>query len=93
MKIKETEEYPFFNAFHDKSYIISHDDKKAVVLREPRESREYRMENKGQKELVVYKIDGGLISSNVVLKCDNGICLRDHGLKWRASMLELFCQK
>ena len=73
MKIKETEEYPFFNAFHDKSYIISHDNKKVIVLREPRESREYRMENKDQKELVVYKIDGGLISSNDVLKCDNGI--------------------
>ena len=77
MIINETEGYPFFNAFHDKSYIISNDNKKVVVLREPRESREYRMENKNQKELVVYKIDGRLISSNDVLKCDYGIYTED----------------
>lgn len=73
MKIKETGDYPFFKAFHDKKYIISHNNKKIVVLREPRESREYRMENIAQKEHVVYKIDGGLIRDNDVLKCDNGI--------------------
>lgn len=73
MKIKETEANPFFNAYHDSGYIISHDSKKTVVLKEPHESREYRMENKVQKEIVVYRIDDGLVSSNDILKCDYGI--------------------
>lgn len=77
MKIEVTEERPFYNAYHDEGYIISHDNKKVVVLKEPKESRVYRLENPSQKEIVVYQIDGGLISSNDVLKCDNGIYTED----------------
>ena len=80
MKIKNTEKNPFFNAYHDKGYIISHNNKNAVVLKEPRESREYRIENKTRKEIVVYKIDGGLVSSNDILKCDYGIYTEEDAL-------------
>lgn len=77
MKIKVDGKWPFFSAFNDKKYIISHDERKIVVLREPKESREYRLENKSGKDLVVYQIDGGLIASNAVLKCDFGIYNED----------------
>lgn len=77
MKIEVTTERPFYNAYHDTGYIISHDNRKAVVLREPRESRVYRLENPSQKEVVVFRVDGGLISDNDVLKCDNGIYTED----------------
>ena len=80
MKIRETDEHPFFRAYHDKSNIISHDDRRIVVLKEPRESRQYRMENPTAKELVAYRIDGGLIGSNDVLKCDNGIYTEEDAL-------------
>lgn len=73
MKIEVTEDRPFYNAYHDSSYIISHDARRKVVLKEPRESRKYMLSNTSGKELVVYKIDGGLVSSNCVKKCDNGI--------------------
>lgn len=80
MKIEVTTDWPFYSAYHRADYIPSHDNRKTVVLREPRESRVYRLENPSQKELVVYKIDGGLISSNDVLKCDNGIYTEDDTL-------------
>ena len=80
MKINASEKWPFFCAYHDKKYIKSHDQKKIVVLREPREAREYRLENKSVKELVVYQIDGGVISSNDVLKCDYGVFTEDNVL-------------
>lgn len=77
MKIEVTTERPFYNAYHEAGYIISHDNRKTVVLKEPGESRVYRLENPTQKEVVVYRIDGGLIASNDVLKCDNGIYTED----------------
>lgn len=80
MKIEVTKNNPFFGAYHDKDYIISHDDKTIVVLREPRESREYRMKNKARKELVVYRIDGGLIPDNDIMKCDYGVYTEEDAL-------------
>ena len=72
-KIKEQKERPFFQAYHDNGYILRHDCSKEVSLREPGENRTYKLHNKSGKELVVYRIDGGLINDENVLKCDNGI--------------------
>lgn len=80
MKIEVTTDRPFYNAYHGSDYITSHDNRKVVVLRELRESRVYRLENPTQKEVVVYRIDGGLITSYDVLKCDNGIYTEDDAL-------------
>lgn len=77
MKINVGEKWPFFSAYHDNQYIRSHDQRKIVVLKEPKESREYRLNNKSVKELVVYQIDGGIVSSNDVLKCDYGVFTED----------------
>lgn len=78
MKIKTGVNWPFFSAYNDKRYIQSHDERKIVVLREPKESREYRLENKSSKEVVVYQIDGGIITSNDVQKCDFGVFTEDN---------------
>ena len=76
-KIKAQKEWPFFLAYHDDAYISRHDSKKEVVLRESGENRTYRLHNKSGKEIVVYKIDGGIINNEDVLKCDNGIYTED----------------
>ena len=72
-KIKVQKEWPFFQAYHDNGYILRHDCSKEVSLHEPGENRTYKLHNKSGKELVVYRIDGGLINDENVLKCDNGI--------------------
>lgn len=71
--IKDQEKWPFFQAYHDDVYILRHDFSKNVPLREPKENRTYRLLNNSAKEIVVYKIDGGIINSDGVLKCDYGI--------------------
>lgn len=73
MRIRIDEKWRFFNLYHDKKYIQSHDTRKNVALKEKRESREYYLHNKSEQEIVVYKIDGGLIDSDKVIKCDYGI--------------------
>ena len=76
-KIKAQKEWPFFQAYHDDVYILRHDCSKDVPLREPKENRTYRLLNNSAKEIVIYKIDGGIINSDEVLKCDNGIYTED----------------
>lgn len=72
-------EYPFYEKFHEGCYIQSHDHKHKVVLKEPREDREYRLINDLKKELVVYKIDTGVITEHEAgdNKCDFGIYSED----------------
>lgn len=76
-RIKATTEWPFYQAYHDKKYILRHDCSKIVPLREPRENRTYRLNNQSEKELVVYQIDPDLIKDEDVLKCDNAIYTED----------------
>ena len=73
MKIENNDKWRFYQAYHDGNYIKSHDARKKVVLKERRESREYHLQNNSEQELVVYKIDGGIIEDNTLLKCDFGI--------------------
>ena len=77
-KIKPQKEWSFFLAYHDAACILRHDCSKEVSLHEPGESQTYRFHNKSGKEIVVYKIDGGLINNEDVLKCDNGIFTEDN---------------
>lgn len=76
-KIKAQKEWPFFQAYHDGAYILRHDCSKDIPLRESREKRVYRLLNNSAKEIVVYKIDGGIINNDEVQKCDNGIYTED----------------
>lgn len=79
-KIKPQKKWSFFLAYHDAAYILSHNCRKEVSLHEPGESQTYRFHNKSGKEIVVYRIDGGLINNDDVLKCDNGIYIEDDSL-------------
>lgn len=76
-KIKANNHWAFFKAYHDSKFILRHDNSKNVPLRQKRESTVYRLDNKSQKEVVVYKIDGGLIVNNNGKKCDYGIYTED----------------
>lgn len=73
LKIDESGQWPFYQAYHDIASILRHDCSKDIPLREPRETRLYRLKNPGGKEVVVYKIDEGLIKGNKNKKCDYGI--------------------
>ena len=73
MRIRIEEKWPFFNLYHEREYIQSHNTKKIVALKEKGESREYYLYNLSELEIVVYKIDGGIINSDKVVKCDYGI--------------------
>jgi len=77
-KIKAQKEWPFYQAYHNGAYILRHDCSKDVTLREPKEKRLYRLLNNSGKEIVVYKIDGGIINNDEVQKCDNGIYTEDN---------------
>ena len=71
--------YEFYENYHDSSYIEFHGIKSNVKLKEPRESRKYSLCNDIKKDLVVYKIDGGLFKSQAIgdTKCDYGIYTED----------------
>ena len=73
MRIEINKKWQFYKAYHDNEYIQSHDTRNHVVLKEKRESREYRLHNNTGQEFVVYKIDDGLITNNEQQKCDYGI--------------------
>jgi len=77
MKNNTNKNLSFFDSYNNVAYIKSHDTRKKVVLREPKEAREYRLDNTSGKKIVVYTIDGGLINDNNVLKCDYGIYTED----------------
>ena len=79
-KIKAQKEWPFFQEYHDGNSILRHDCKKDIPLREPKEKRTYRLHNESEKDIVVYKIDGGIIDNDEVQKCDYGIYTEDNWL-------------
>ena len=79
-KINLQKKKPFFQTYHDDNYILHHDCRKEVSLRESGENRTYKLHNNSGKEIVVYKIDGSLVNDNNVLKCDYGIYTEDDWL-------------
>lgn len=75
----QKELYDFFEHYHDNSYILSHDRKRYVSLKDKGETRKYSLENDLKKDLVVYRVDGGVIQGNNSDKCDFAIYTED---KW-----------
>lgn len=78
-KIKAEKEWSFFQAYNNNNYILRHDCSTTVSLHEKGENRKYILHNnpKNKKEIIIYKIDGGLIDNNRDLKCDYGIYTED----------------
>lgn len=74
-KITENDNFPFYKAYHKKNYIVSHDCRKIVVVEETRSKCEFH--NTNEKEIVKYKIDGGLINIETENKCDFAIYTED----------------
>jgi hypothetical protein len=73
MKINNDSIWQFYNAYHEDRYIISHDARKKVTLKEKGEKSKYILRNDSEKDLVIYRIDGGIITSKETKKCDYGI--------------------
>lgn len=69
----KTQRHDVFDAYHDSSYIKSHDRRKIVALTEKGENRVYRLINDLNHELVVMKVDGGIFNDSSNQKCDYAI--------------------
>lgn len=75
--IVDSSNFPFFQKYHDGEYVLSHDRRPNVALKDKGAARLYNLRNDLNKELVCYWIDGGLISGKDVNKCDFGIYSED----------------
>ena len=73
MKIKNDIRWPFYSAYHEDRYIEHHGTRRNVSLREKREKSKYILRNDSEKDLVIYRIDGGIITSKETKKCDYGV--------------------
>ena len=51
-------------------YVLSDDSRKQIVLSDIREPRKYIANNLKQQRVVIYKVDGGIISDKEQRKCD-----------------------
>lgn len=71
--------FPFFDAYHDSSTIGFHEVRKAITLKDKGASI-YSLDNDLNKEIVCYCIDGKLISSTEVNKCDYALYSEDDHL-------------
>lgn len=71
--MKRKENKNFLTEYSNEEYICSHDRRKKVSLREHGEKSIYILSNPAEKEIAVYRIDHGLISSESVPKCDFAI--------------------
>lgn len=69
--------FPFYEQYHDSSYIKSHDCRPEVSLKDKRENRKYILVNDSNKEVVVYLVDGGIITTTSEKKCDYAIYTED----------------
>jgi hypothetical protein len=69
-KIVADDNFPFFNAYHDTEYIDAHDRRSSISVSE--QNMQYTLKNSHKREIVLYKIDNGLITGDE-LKCDFGI--------------------
>ncbi|MCR5453523.1 MAG: hypothetical protein K6F33_00855 [Bacteroidales bacterium] len=69
-KIVATDKFPFFKEYCNNLYIVSHDCRSSVSVKE--QNMQYILNNPSKKEIVVYQIDNGLITSKE-LKCDYGV--------------------
>lgn len=86
-KIKKNNEFPFFNEYNDESYIVSHDSRKLISLWDSPKSGKsgtgkgnYILDNDLNHEIVVYRIDNGIISITNGNKCDYGIYTENKNL-------------
>lgn len=60
----------FANKYTEQHYILSDDHRKQVVLSDTREPRKYIANNTKHQRVIVYKVDGGIISDKAQRKCD-----------------------
>lgn len=82
-KIVVSDDFPFFKAYNDSSYIKFHDQRSVVSLKDDGKkgsTTTYVMTNSQNKDLVAYMIDGHLIPGSETNKCDFGVYLVNNEL-------------
>lgn len=67
----------FSEVYKDRKYIEFSDRRSQAVFNDLREPREYRAKNCDKKYLIGYKVDGGIITSYDVQKCDYALYTDD----------------
>lgn len=78
--IIESNEFPFFRMYHSDTYIMYHDRRQVVSLKDKGATSLYYLQNNIGKELVCYRIDEGLIHGCECNKCDFAIYTEDDSL-------------
>ena len=69
----------FSEKYNDDAYIESKDQRKIVVLQDPKGgSSKYIGDNIQEKEIIVYRIDNGILKGQNVKKCDYGLYTTDN---------------
>lgn len=70
----------FSDLFADSSYIKFSDRRPKAVFSDPKESRKYRVCNEEEKHITGYRVDGGIITSLDISKCDYALSTEDDRL-------------
>ena len=69
----------FSEKYNDDTYIESKDQRKLIVLQDPKGgSSKYIGDNIQEKEIIVYRIDNGILKGQNVKKCDYGLYTTDN---------------
>lgn len=69
----------FCEKYTDINYIISDDCRKTITLKDKGASTsKYVCENNKKKKITIYKVDGGIIKSQIVNKCDFALYNNDN---------------
>lgn len=67
----------FSEKYTNPDYIEFDDDKSCAVFRDKKQPRVYRAHNPARKIIKGYKVDGGIITSSLLEKCDYALYTED----------------
>lgn len=67
----------FSEVYHETRYIEFSERRTKVVFYDRKEPREYRVKNENKKHLIGYKVDGGIVTSCDIQKCDYALYTED----------------
>ena len=77
---KDIHALSFYECYPDKSYIEVDDRRSVIVLKEKGERRKYQANNNSHEQVIVYRIDGGVIRKDSELKCDYALLTESNTL-------------
>ena len=65
----------FKDRYCDESYIVSDDERPIVSVKDSGSPRQWIGLNQNKKNVVKYRVDGGIVTSKEESKCDYAVCV------------------